>query len=58
MNFMLGQEFRFDLVVLYYSVLLHRTASAPEIDGWVSSLLNASQIRVMFESTPEFFTNG
>jgi hypothetical protein len=57
-NFLLGQEFRTDLVVLYYSTLLHRTASAAEINGYVASAMSSDAIRLAFESSPEFFTNG
>jgi hypothetical protein len=53
-----SQEFRTDLVTLYYRVLMHRTASAFEINNWVFSGFDAHSIRVQFEVQPEFFTNG
>jgi hypothetical protein len=56
--FLTSPEARTLLTGSYYSLLLHRTASTAEINGWVNSPLNAFQIRVAFESSPEFFTNG
>jgi hypothetical protein len=56
-----SQEFRTDVVLLYYRTLLHRTAgatSATEINTYVFSGLDLFQIRVLFESSAEFFTNG
>jgi Domain of unknown function (DUF4214) len=57
-NFLLGLEFRTDLVAQYYSTLLHRTASADEINGWAASGMSDDTIRLMFESLPEFLANG
>jgi hypothetical protein len=58
MNFLRRQEFRTDLVALYYSTFLHRTASAAESNDWVFSQLDANMLRLSFESSPEFFVNG
>jgi hypothetical protein len=57
-SFLGGPEFRTDLVAQYYSALLHRTASAEEINGWAASSLSDDTIRLMFESSPEFLANG
>jgi hypothetical protein len=35
-----------------------RPASAAEVDGWLSSGLDAHTARLLFESGSEFFTNG
>jgi hypothetical protein len=58
LNFLDSPEFRTDLVVEYYGTLLHRTATASEISGWVGSRLDAFEIRIGFESSPEYFANG
>ena len=51
-------EFRTDLVEAYYEVLLHRPADVSGRSGRVNSGEDALTIRVGFESTPEFFSNG
>jgi hypothetical protein len=57
-----SQEFRTDLVVEYYSTLLHRSPTAQEamsnVPAFVSSGLDALSLRLAFESSPEFFANG
>jgi hypothetical protein len=53
-----SQEGRTDLFEGYYNALLHRPASAAEVDGWRSSRLDAHTARVLFESGSEFFSNG
>src|SRR5262249_34965625 len=57
MNFLLGPEFRGDLVGQYYGTLLHRTATAQEINLWVNSGLDANTIRNHIEFAPEFGAN-
>jgi hypothetical protein len=55
---MLGStEYRNDLVEGYYDALLHRPSDAG-LASWVNSGLDAKSIRVGFEGTGEFFTNG
>jgi hypothetical protein len=58
LSVLLSPEFRTDVVEEYYGVLLHRVASPGEVSGWVDSGLSLLDIRVAFESTPEFFANG
>jgi hypothetical protein len=50
-------EFRGDLFEGYYNALLHRP-SDPAISNAVFSNLDAATIRIAFEGSPEFFTNG
>jgi hypothetical protein len=50
-------EFRGDLFEGYYNALLHRP-SDPAISNAVFSNLDAASIRIGFEGSPEFFTNG
>jgi hypothetical protein len=50
-------EFRTNLIEAYYNALLHRP-SDPGLRGWLSSGLDATSIRVGFESGSEFFANG
>jgi hypothetical protein len=50
-------EYRTDLVDSYYNALLHRPPDSALAD-WVFSGLGAGGMRVGFESTGEFFTNG
>jgi hypothetical protein len=51
-------EFRTYLVEAYYEVLLHRPGDATNRNTWVTSGMDATSIRVAFESGPEFFSNG
>jgi hypothetical protein len=55
--FLASTEYRNALVEGYYNALLHRPSDAGRT-GWVNSALDAKSIRVGFESTGEFFTNG
>ena len=55
--FLTSREFRTNLVESYYNVLLHRPSDAGR-DGWVSSSMDAISMRIGFESSSEFFTNG
>jgi hypothetical protein len=56
-GFLNSTEYRTDLADSYYETLLHRTAD-PGLSGWVSLGLDARDMRVGFESSPEFFANG
>jgi hypothetical protein len=58
MGFLQSAEFRTDLVEEYYRVLLHRDGSPGDVSGWVNSGLGLLDLRVAFESQPEFFANG
>ncbi len=53
-----SQEFRTDLVEATYNVLLHRPSDSAGLQMWVNADLDATSLRVGFESTSEFFTNG
>jgi hypothetical protein len=58
LEFLQSQEFRGDVVQGNFDTLLHRSPSAVEVNNWVMSGLDASQIRLGFESSLEFYTNG
>jgi hypothetical protein len=58
MDFLLGPEFRGDLVGQYFDTLLHRRATAQEINGWVASGLAANTLRNQIEFAPEFSAHG
>ena len=42
----------------YYADLLHRGASAAEVNGWVSMPLDLLSIEVQFAASGEFQANG
>ena len=56
--FQLDQEYRTDLTEAYYNALLHRPDDPMGLNGWVFSNLDAASLRLGFEASPEFFTNG
>ena len=51
-------EFRTDQFEGYYNALLHRPDDAGGVAGWVFSNLDRAAVRIEFEASPEFFTNG
>jgi hypothetical protein len=53
-----SQEYRTDLITGDYTSLLHRSPDLVGLDGWVSSNLDPASVRISFESSTEFFTNG
>jgi hypothetical protein len=53
-----SSEYRTDVVTTYYSNLLHRLPDAAGLDGWVFSDLDLMAVRIGFEGSPEFFTDG
>jgi uncharacterized membrane protein len=53
-----GQEFRIDQFEGYYNALLHRPDDPTGLNDWVFSNLDMAAVRVGFEATSEFFTNG
>ena len=58
-GFLTSGEYRNNLIVAYYNVLLHRTPSAAEIAGWFSDNLDQDSLRLDIETaSSEFFTNG
>jgi len=58
LGFLTSLEYRKDLFTSYYTTLLHRASDALGLQAWVSSNLDASQVRIGFEASPEFFLNG
>jgi len=56
--FLQSPEYRTDVVNGYYTTLLHRPADGVGLAGWVSSNLDVGSVRIGFESSPEFFSNG
>jgi hypothetical protein len=53
-----SQEFRTDQFEGYYNALLHRPADPTGLNGWVMSNLDMGSVRIDFEASPEFFSNG
>jgi hypothetical protein len=51
-------EFRADQFEGYYNALLHRPANQGGITGWVFSNLDINTVRLGFEASAEFLTNG
>jgi streptogramin lyase len=61
LDFLGSPEYRADVVTGYYTRLLRRSTSTvgqAEISAWVNSGLGEFQIRLGFESSAEFFSNG
>jgi hypothetical protein len=58
LGFLQSQEYRGDAVAADYANLLHRTGSANDVNAWVFSNLDLASIRLAFEGSAEFFTNG
>jgi hypothetical protein len=57
-GFLGAAEFRMDQFEGYYNALLHRPDDQGGLDYWVFSDLDLSAVRLGFEASPEFFTNG
>jgi hypothetical protein len=53
-----SQEFRTDQFEGYYNALLHRPDDPAGLNNWVMSNLDMHSVRIGFEASPEFFTNG
>jgi hypothetical protein len=58
LGFLGSQEFRTDQFEGYYDALLHRPSDPGGLSGWVNSGVDLLGVRIGFESSPEFFTNG
>jgi hypothetical protein len=58
LGILLSPEYRTDVVAGNYSTLLHRAGSAAEVSSWLSTGLDLRSIRLGFQGSPEFFTNG
>ncbi|MEO6810052.1 MAG: choice-of-anchor Q domain-containing protein, partial [Isosphaeraceae bacterium] len=56
--FLGAPEYRTFVVSDYYDGLLHRLAARKEISGWVNPGLDHFHLRIGFESSGEFFSNG
>ena len=53
-----SQECRTDVIEGYYNALLHRPAEPTGLNGWLSANLDEFSLRIIFEGSLEFFTNG
>ena len=53
-----SQEFRTDQFEGYCNALLHRPGDPAGLNGWVRSGLDLRGVRIGFESSPEFVSNG
>ena len=51
-------EGRTDAIDALYAAILHRPADASGLASWLGSGLDPTSLRVVFESTGEFFNNG
>ena len=56
--FLQSQEYRGDLFNGNYNILLHRSPDVLGLQGWIFSSLNATGVRIGFESSAEFYSNG
>ena len=57
-GFLTLMEYRTDLVQSYYALLLHRSPDPQGLAYWVGTGEDGLDIRIGFEASPEFFTNG
>jgi len=57
-SFLGSMEFRTDSFEGYYDVLLHRPSDPVSLQAWVTSNLDMESVRIAFESSSEFYTNG
>jgi hypothetical protein len=53
-----SDEYRVNLIDLYYAVLLYRIADPGGFNGWFNSGADASTMRPGFDDSAEFFSNG
>jgi subtilisin-like proprotein convertase family protein len=58
LGFLRSVEFRTYDFEGYYDALLHRPSDAAGLNGWVMSNMDVGSVRIAFETSPEFFTNG
>ncbi len=58
LGFLTSGEYRTDLVQSDYGVLLHRSPDPQGLAFWVGIGEDALDLRIGFEASPEFFTNG
>ena len=58
LGFLKSQEFRTNQFEGYYNALLRRSDDPTGLTNWVMSPSDMGTVRIGFESSPEFFTNG
>ena len=58
LGFLTSGEYHTDLVQSYYALLLHRSPDPQGLAFWVGIGEDALDMRIGFEASPEFFTNG
>jgi hypothetical protein len=58
LGFMGSGEFRTNMVMTFYTGLLHRNGEAAGVSAWVASGMTASQVREGFASSGEFYNNA
>ena len=58
LGFLTSGEYHTDLVQSYYALLLHRSPDPQGLAFWVGIGEDALDLRLGFEASPEFFTNG
>jgi hypothetical protein len=58
LGFLQSTEFRQDAFEGYYNALLRRSDDTTGLNGWVLTNLDLAAVRVGFEASPEFYTNG
>jgi hypothetical protein len=58
LGFLQSTECRTNQVEGYYEALLHRPADPASLNAWTSSGLDLVSVRIGFEASSEFFSNG
>lgn len=62
LNFLSSAEFKVNTIEADYIALLHRASDDPGAQSfanfWTSNNVDSTTIRLIFESSPEYFTNG
>ncbi len=53
-----SREYHTDLIEAVHDGLLHRPSDPAGLHGWLSRGLDTTSLRIAFESSPEFFSNG
>ncbi|HEV8060070.1 MAG TPA: hypothetical protein VGP68_09365 [Gemmataceae bacterium] len=57
-DFLATTEFRQDQFEGYYDALLHRPSDASGLQAWAASSQDIDSVRIAFESSGEFYSNG
>jgi hypothetical protein len=58
LSFLRSQEYRADVIGGYFTTLLHRAADPAAVNSAALSNVDLADVRLAFEASPEFFTNG